>query len=143
MGLFARKVSDVVRDQMMRHNPKWATFNSIYINEKVEFDQQNAVLDEPMEDGLIKFLTYTSIMRDPRASYDMLSDEVLDSLPPDPKSGNWRACRNELKNGKYRLQGSDNENDVRQLAVQILQNVRSAVKLFGKSIGNVLLQSTI
>ncbi|KAK3934127.1 hypothetical protein QBC46DRAFT_454414 [Diplogelasinospora grovesii] len=40
---------DAVRDQMMRHDPKWATFNSAYINEKVQFHLQNAVLDEPTE----------------------------------------------------------------------------------------------
>jgi hypothetical protein len=40
---------------MMRHDPKWATFNSAYINEKVQFDLQNAFLDELLEDGLITF----------------------------------------------------------------------------------------
>ncbi|KFA79087.1 hypothetical protein S40288_07039 [Stachybotrys chartarum IBT 40288] len=38
---------DTVRDQAMRHNPKWATFNAAYINEMVEYHVQNAVLDEP------------------------------------------------------------------------------------------------
>ena len=68
----------------MRHDPKWATFNGAYINEKVEFHLQNAFLDESMEDGLIKFFTHISIMRDPRASYDMVPDEVWSTLPPDP-----------------------------------------------------------
>ncbi|KXX76362.1 Phosphatidylserine decarboxylase proenzyme 3 [Madurella mycetomatis] len=30
-------VPNAVRDQMMRYDPKWATFNSVYINEKVKF----------------------------------------------------------------------------------------------------------
>jgi len=37
----------------MRHDPKWATFNSAYINEKVQLHLQNAFLDEPTEDSLI------------------------------------------------------------------------------------------
>ncbi|KAI6777633.1 uncharacterized protein J7T54_002767 [Emericellopsis cladophorae] len=78
------KAPNAVRDQVMRHDPKWATFNSAYINEKVEFHLQNAFLDEPMEDGLIKFFTHISIMRDPRASYDMVPEEVWRTLPPDP-----------------------------------------------------------
>ncbi|KAF9784253.1 hypothetical protein IL306_007721 [Fusarium sp. DS 682] len=92
---------DAVRDQMMRHDPKGATFNSAYINEKVELHLQNAFLDEPMEDGLIKLFTHISIMRDPRASYDMVPDEVLNSLPPDPE-----IC-------------SDDEKGLRQLTSQI------------------------
>lgn len=71
-------------DQALRHNPKWATFNRVYINEKVEFHLQNAFLDELMEDSLLNFFTHISIMRDPQASYDMVPDEVWDALPPDP-----------------------------------------------------------
>ncbi|KJZ69366.1 hypothetical protein HIM_11248 [Hirsutella minnesotensis 3608] len=41
------KTPDTVRDQMMRHNPKWATFNNAYINEKVEFHLERVVADEP------------------------------------------------------------------------------------------------
>ena len=110
---------DAVRDQMMRHDPKWATFNSAYINEKVEFHLQNAFLDEPMEDGLIKFFTHISIMRDPRASYDTVPDEVLNSLAPDPDTIELEARRDELKNGQYRIQGTANEEEVRGLASQI------------------------
>lgn len=52
---------------MMRHNPKWATFNSAYIGEKVGFHFQNAFLDEPTEDSLLKMLSHIGHMRDPRA----------------------------------------------------------------------------
>ncbi|KZZ91682.1 FluG domain-containing protein [Moelleriella libera RCEF 2490] len=29
--------SDAVRDQLMRHDPRWTTFNSAYFNERVQF----------------------------------------------------------------------------------------------------------
>ena len=38
----ADDVPFAVCDQAMRHNPKWATFNAVYINEIVEFYIQNA-----------------------------------------------------------------------------------------------------
>ena len=104
---------------MMRHDPKWATFNSAYINEKVEFHLQNAFLDEPMEDGLIKFFTHISIMRDPRASYDMVPDEVWSTLPPDPDIAALEAQRDKLKEGRFRIQGTDVEKEVRRLSNEI------------------------
>ncbi|KEY73695.1 hypothetical protein S7711_09571 [Stachybotrys chartarum IBT 7711] len=119
--------SDAVRDQMMRHDPKWATFNSAYINEKVEFHVQNAFLEEPTEDGLIKLFTHISIMRDPRASYDMVPDEIWNSLPPDPRLAELEAQRDKLKNGQYRVQGKDNEAEVRRLTNEI-QKLRAQRK---------------
>ena len=79
------KAPDSVRDQMMRHDPKWAPFNSAYINEEVEFHRQNAYLDEPTEDALIGMLSHINVMRDPRATKDMVPDEIWDSLEPDPE----------------------------------------------------------
>ncbi|KAK3899578.1 hypothetical protein C8A05DRAFT_18007 [Staphylotrichum tortipilum] len=49
----------------MRHDPKWATFNSTYINAKVELHLQNAVLHDPYEDALLEMLTHISVTRDP------------------------------------------------------------------------------
>lgn len=69
----------------MRHDPKWATFNSAYINENVQFDIQNAFIDEPSEDSLIGLFTHVSLSRDPRAQRNMVPDEVRETLPPDPK----------------------------------------------------------
>ena len=68
--------SDAVRDQMMPQGPKWATFNSAYMNEKVGFHLQNAVIDEPLEEKLLSMLSHVGHMRDPRASSDMVSDEI-------------------------------------------------------------------
>lgn len=97
---------------MMRHDLQWATFNSAYINEKVKFDLQNAFLDEPLEDGLITLFTYISITRDPRASYDIVPEEVWNALPPDPDIARLEAQRARLKNGQYRMRGTDQEGEV-------------------------------
>ncbi|KAJ3463633.1 hypothetical protein MRS44_008419 [Fusarium solani] len=37
---------DAVRDQMMRHDPKFLTFHDAYLNQMVEFDLQNTFLEE-------------------------------------------------------------------------------------------------
>ncbi|KAK4172699.1 FluG domain-containing protein [Triangularia setosa] len=95
--------SDAVRDQMMRHGPKWATFNSAYINEKVGFHLQNAFLDEPTEDGLLAMLSHIGVMRDPRASKDMVPDEVWELIPPDQQVAALKAERAKLKGGQYRI----------------------------------------
>jgi hypothetical protein len=112
MGMTAGVAPNAVRDQFMRHDPNWATFSSAYITEKVEFHLQNVFLDEPMEDGLIKFFTHISIMRDPRASYDMVPDAFLNNLPSDPKTIELGARRDKLKNGQYRDWGTGNETEV-------------------------------
>ncbi|KAK7959755.1 uncharacterized protein PG986_004609 [Apiospora aurea] len=67
-----RKAPDAVRDQALRHDPKWATFNSAYINENIEFNTQNAFLDEPTEDALINLFTHVGMTRDPRARRKMV-----------------------------------------------------------------------
>ncbi|KAK8076087.1 hypothetical protein PG994_003359 [Apiospora phragmitis] len=72
------KAPDAVRDQALRHDPKWATFNSAYINENVEYDTQNAFLDEPTEDKLINLFTYIGMTRDPRAQRQPNKKEIRD-----------------------------------------------------------------
>lgn len=58
MSTSTGRASDAVRDQMMRHDPKWATFNSAYINEKVQFHLERVVADEPTDDCLIDLFTH-------------------------------------------------------------------------------------
>ncbi len=103
---------------MMRHDPKWASFNSAYLNEKARFHLQMAVLEEPHEDPLIDMFTHISIMRDPRGS-DMVPDEIWRDLPPDPEIAELEAKREKLKGGQYRIQGRDNEQEVRDLTKTI------------------------
>lgn len=104
---------------MMRHNPKWATFNSAYINEKVQFDIQNAVLDEPSEDGLIRLLTHISSTRDSRAARDMVPKEVWSSLPPDPEIEELRRRRAELKGASYGIKNNVNKDMIQKLTAKI------------------------
>ena len=100
---------------MMRHDPKWATFNSAYINENVGFHLQNAFLDEPTEDSLLAMLSHIGLMRDPRASKDMVPDEVWELMPPDPEIEALKAERVELKGGRFRIKGTENEEMIREL----------------------------
>ena len=100
---------------MLRHDPKWATFNSAYINAKVGFHLQNAFLEEPTEDSLLAMLSHIGLMRDPRASKDMVPDEVWENMPPDPQLAALEAERARLKGGQYRIKGTENEDRVREL----------------------------
>lgn len=100
---------------MMRHDPKWATFNNAYINEKVGFHLQNAFLDEPTKDSLLTMLSHIGLIRDPRASKDMVPDEVWELMPPDLKIEALKAERAQLKGGQYRIKGTENEDQIRDL----------------------------
>ena len=111
--------SDAVRDQMMRHDPRWATFNGAYINEKVEFHLERVVAGEPTDDCLIDLFAHMSLTRDPDAGRDMVPDEVWQSLEPDPEILELEAQRDKLKNGRYRIRGTKHEDEVRQLTKTI------------------------
>ncbi|RYO96655.1 hypothetical protein DL764_007436 [Monosporascus ibericus] len=113
------KAPDAVRDQAMRHDPKWATFNKAYINEKLQFHVQNAVLDEPTEDGLIQFWSHMSLMSDPRAASNMVPDEVWQEMPLDPEIEDLELRRAELKGNRFRIGGRDDEEEIRDLSRQI------------------------
>ncbi|KAL5315253.1 hypothetical protein ACEPPN_017905 [Leptodophora sp. 'Broadleaf-Isolate-01'] len=69
-----RTATDAVRDQVMRHNPNSAVYNGAYINERVPFDVLSAVLERPSADGILRMLTYISLMRDPRAPIHVPDD---------------------------------------------------------------------
>ena len=115
----------------MRHDPKWVTFNSAYINEKVKFHLQNVVLDEPTEDSLLAMLSHIGLMRDPRASKDMVPDEVWELLPPDPVIEALKEERARLKGGRYRIKGSEHEGRIRELTKLIAtkeQQLKTAVQ---------------
>lgn len=100
---------------MMRHDPRWATFNGAYINEKVEFHLERVVAGEPTDDCLIDLFTHMSLTRDPEARQDMVPDEVWRNLGADPEILELEAQRDKLKNGRYRIRGTQNEDKVREL----------------------------
>ncbi|TVY14767.1 hypothetical protein LARI1_G008250 [Lachnellula arida] len=113
-----RTATDAVRDQVMRHNPNSAVFNGSYINERVRFDVQSAVLERPSADGVLRMLTHMSLMRDPRAPVHV-PDDVLAALPLDPDITAFEQQREQLKAGTYRVQGTGVEAEVRRLTVAI------------------------
>ena len=117
----------------MRHDPKWATFNSAYINEKVQFHLQNAFLDEPTEDGLIGMVTHLGLTRDSRARKDMVPSEVLHRIPPDLEIEKLRAKRQQLKGGRHRIKGTKNEQEIRRLGTAIQRKEDQRRKTFKKN----------
>jgi hypothetical protein len=68
----------------MRHNPQTGVFCGSYINEKVRFIVQDAVLDQPTDAGFLRAFTHMSLTCDPRAPVDV-PKEVMEALPPDPE----------------------------------------------------------
>ncbi|KAK4076899.1 hypothetical protein Purlil1_12523 [Purpureocillium lilacinum] len=115
----AGNASDAVRDQMMRHNPRWATFNGAYINEKVVFHLERIVAGEPTDDCLIDLFTHMSLTRDPEVRQDMVPDEVWQSLGADPEILELGVQRDKMKNGRYRIRGTKHEDKVRELTKTI------------------------
>lgn len=70
---------------MMRHDPQFMTFQSAYLNQIVNFDIQNAFLEEEKETQLFRMFAHVSLTRDPRATADMVPPEVWANAPPDPE----------------------------------------------------------
>ncbi|KAH7129645.1 hypothetical protein B0J13DRAFT_453386 [Dactylonectria estremocensis] len=110
---------DSVRDQMMRQDPRFMTFQSAYLNEIANFDLQNAFLEEEKESQLFRLFAHVSLTRDPRATADMVPDEVWANLAPDPEIVELEEQRAQLKQGKYRIGGCEDEEQIRQLTNKI------------------------
>ncbi|KAK4220989.1 FluG domain-containing protein [Podospora fimiseda] len=60
-------------------------------------------------------LSHIGLMRDPRASKDMVPDGVWKMMPPDPETEKLDAERARLKGGQYWIKGSENEDRIREL----------------------------
>lgn len=102
----------------MRQNPKSGVFNGAYINERVRFDVQSAVLERPSADGVLRVLTHMSLMRDPRAPIHA-PDDILAALPPDQEIVALEQERDRLKAGAYQVRGTDVEAEVLRLTAAI------------------------
>ncbi|KAI1026560.1 hypothetical protein LB503_013368 [Fusarium chuoi] len=116
---FTGDAPDSVRDQMMRQDPRFMTFQSAYLNEIANFDLQNAFLEEEKESQLFRLFAHVSLTRDPRATADMVPDEVWANLAPDPEIVELEEQRAQLKRGKYRIEGHEKEDEIRQLTNKI------------------------
>ena len=73
-----------IRDQVMRHNPQTGVFCGSYINEKVRFIIQDAVLNQLTDAGFLRAFTHMSLTCNPRVLVDV-PDEVMKTLPPNPE----------------------------------------------------------
>ncbi|KAH8768366.1 FluG domain-containing protein [Diaporthe sp. PMI_573] len=110
---------DSVRDQMLRQDPRFFTFQNAYLNQIANFHLQNAFLEEEMEDQMFRLFAHVSLTRDPRATRDMVPPEVWENLHPDPEITKLEERRAELKGGQYRFDGHDNEAEIRALTATI------------------------
>ncbi|KAM0665678.1 hypothetical protein ACQRIU_005939 [Beauveria bassiana] len=124
--------TDSVRDQMMRHEPGFKTFFSAYLNEIANFDLQNAFLEEEKQSQLFRMFAHVSLTRDPRAVRDMVPEKVWANQPPDPEIVKLEEERTMLKQGRYRIDGSEHEDRIRAITDEIrnkrTQNERRVVK---------------
>jgi hypothetical protein len=77
-----------VHDQIIRHNPDSGISNSAYLNARVRFNIQLAVMERPSVDGLTRAFTHMSITCDPRAPKNG-PKHIRDVLPPNPKIVEW------------------------------------------------------
>src|SRR5579871_5658521 len=68
----------------MRHDPNTRIFNASYLNQRVRFDIQSAVMERPSVDGLTRAFTHMSIRCDLRAPKD-IPKHIRRALPPDQK----------------------------------------------------------
>ncbi|XWX00718.1 hypothetical protein V2A60_008739 [Cordyceps javanica] len=123
---------DSVRDQMMGHEPGFKTFFSAYLNEITNFVLQNAFLEEEQQSQLFRMFAHVSLTRAPRAVRDMVPEKVWANQPLDPDIVKWEEERAMLKQGRYRVAGSEHEDRIRVLTDEIrnkrTQNERRVVK---------------
>lgn len=103
----------------MRHDPQFATFHHAYLNEIANFDMQNAFLEEEKECQLFRLFAHVSLTRDPRATADMVPEEVWANLAPDPEIVELEEERARLKQGHYRIEGHEDEERIRKLTNEI------------------------
>ena len=100
----------------MRQDPRFMTFQSAYLNKNANFDIQNAFLEEEKKSQLFRLFAHVSLTRDPRATADIVPDEVWANLAPDPEITELKKQRAQLKQGKYRIEGRENEEQIQQIS---------------------------
>ena len=98
----------------MRHDPRFATFRQADLN-----DLESALPEEKKQSLLFRLLAHVSLTRDPRATWGMVPEEVWASLPPDPEIVELEEQRAQLKRGKCRIEGHEDEEKIRKLTNEI------------------------
>ncbi|KAF8273318.1 hypothetical protein EI94DRAFT_1795379 [Lactarius quietus] len=115
------------RRNIMRHNNHNNVFQDAYFSAHVQLDVQSAVLGEPAETAVLNMLSHIGHSRDPRASSDMVPDDVWALLPPDPEIEALEQERERLKGGQFRIKGTEHEGAVKRLTA-LISTRRSAWK---------------
>ncbi|KAK4222417.1 hypothetical protein QBC38DRAFT_549244 [Podospora fimiseda] len=116
--------------------------NAHKINEKVRFHLQNTFLDEPTEDSPLAMLSYIGLMRDPRASKDMVPDDVWKIMLPDPEIETLEAEKAQLKGGQCWIKGSEHEDRIRELTRLIAAKVARRRMIFDELTGKITFTTT-
>jgi hypothetical protein len=118
-----------VRNQVLRHNPNTGVFTA-YLNQRVGFDVQNAVLEDPIDDGLTRAFTHMSIRCNPQAPM-VVPREVAEMLPPDPTVIEWETRRADLRDRIRDLYGPVSrapQNEMVEEYDQLSRQITSAKK---------------
>jgi hypothetical protein len=104
----------------MRYNPQTGVFCRSYINEKIRFIVQDAVLDQPTDVGFLRAFTHMSLTCDLRAPIDV-PEEIRKALPPDPEIMELTREREEYKRqyGSYSRAPPEIRKECEQLRRQI------------------------
>ena len=118
-NIFTGNAPDAIRDQVMRHDPRWTTFFGAYLDMNVIWDLVGASLEEQLQNKLIEAYAHGGLTRDPRVTRHMVPDEVWEDMKPDPEIEELERRRQQLKGGQYRIAGQDCEKEVRELTYQI------------------------
>jgi Protein of unknown function (DUF3435) len=115
----------------MRHNPQTGVFCGSYINKKVRFIVQDAVLDQPTDAGFLRAFTHMSLTCDPRAPVDV-PKEVMAALLPDLEITKLKREREEFRK-KYRSL-SRAPPEIGKECEQILRQIDSLQKQYDRAV---------
>lgn len=86
-----------MRDQIACHTPEAGVFNSLYLNERVNFNSQDAYLESDVsEDGLTRAFAHMSLRCHPGAPSGVPSELLHQLLTADPEIASLEREFNEL-----------------------------------------------
>ena len=89
----------------MRHDLRWTTLFGAYLNKVIECDLVSSAFQKELQNKLISELMQVDIWHDPRATRDMVPDEVWEEMTSDPEIAALKRKRAQLKRGTYRIAG--------------------------------------
>ena len=115
----------------MRHDPNSGIFNA-YLDRRVRFDIQSAVMGRPSVDGLTCAFTHMSIRCDPRAPADVPKD-IRANLPPCPKTIKLEKEREAIKlevKAKYKFMNRSQGTQIGDHYFKLVKKINSTKKSY-------------